>query len=1563
MRLKLSVVFGTSSRDVELSCDVTATIRDVAQLLICSGASSGASTDASAWASTGAIALGDAARAHGELTLLAGPDPGEGRRVLDPAATLGTSGLRSGWYAEVVPEFAATAARLVAVRGTVEVLSGTQAGARFSLIAGANTIGRDERSRIRLEDRSVSRRHADVEVGERIVMRDAGSANGIASSGTRHRALDIESATEVRLGEIVLRITPVAGDAVAPPVLDHRHLHTRAPRVDAPVPVEHQELPSPPCAPTANRFPLVAMLAPAVMGAGLFAMTGSSMSLVMAAFTPLMMVGSWVDHAVAGKRRWRSESRAFARTLAGERARLVESRRREECLRRVETPSLDGIAAEVLARGRLLWARRPDQRFFLSVGLGMGVLPSRTVLDQPARGDAEPAHWAQVQALVDEFRDVGPVPVVEHFGRCGSIGIAGAGETAAGLVRAILVQLAGLHSPADLTIAAVTGDESVGAEWEWLKWLPHVDPIDGPLGVRQLARTPEATLRLLLAAESLISARSAGRGPRVRPAAPAGAPDGDPGSDGDAPPLPIVMVVVLDRGIADDHRARLIGIAEDGPAAGVHVIWLADRIDRLPAACRTFVESGDPAAGVHRVGFVRGGTTVVLDRIEGIGREDAAALARSLASVEDAAVRALDESDLPRSVDLAALHDADLLGGAASILQSWRAGGSIVSEWREGAAREPLPIAAIIGQAASGPVRIDLRAHGPHALVGGTTGSGKSEFLQSWIMSLAANLSPERLTFLLIDYKGGAAFAECVDLPHTVGLVTDLSPHFVRRALASLRAELRYREKVLNEHGAKDLLAMEQRGDPAAPPVLVVVIDELAALAADVPEFIAGIIDVAQRGRSLGLHLIMATQRPAGVITDNLRANTNLRVALRMADESESRDVIGVKDAAGFDIGTPGRAALASGAGSAVQFQAGYLGGRAGDTGPAPRIELRSLVFGDGEALEIAHAGSARHGRAAPKAARDIERVRDAVVAAAREAGLAPPRRPWLDPLPELLALEEVRAAVASTGRREERTGLGASGRAPGVVIGMRDRPDRQAQEAVELELDRVGTIALIGASGTGKTSALLTIAAALGACARSDPAHLYAIDAAGGGLESLRALPTVGAVAPVGDDELVRRILRHVRACVADRSARFAASAASDLDGYRRTTGTGEPRIVLLIDGFSVFREAVEHAATEDAPLRLLEEIMRAGRSVGVHVVLTADRPGALPAPLAANVQRRLVLRLASAQDYVHADVPGEALVTAPPGRAIISGDGHEVQLAVVGGSSDRAEQVRALERLGDRLRAAALAPAPVIRNAPACVGLQELPAEAAGRPVFGIEVRDLESIGMPVSGLGVVAGPAGSGLSTAVLACADAVSRWAELRGEDVERVLLSLVPERANGLAKRAAWDRVAHGAREVAELARELTAALGAPVNPAAVADACAEDGWGSEAVAGGGAPERPVFSVAAAHGVVVVERPTDAEGTEALPALVALAKAARRADVLVLFEFETGAASAAWDLLAAVKQPRWGVALQPDAEDGGSPFREGFGRVRRRDFPPGRGFALEAGRVTPIQVAWPDRAPE
>lgn len=1531
------------AHDIVLSCDVTATVGDVARALIRSGVTRDPELERLA------------AHRRAPVTLLVEPHlpspqvppparvsglPG-GPVLLDPAAPIGASGLRSGSGIRPVLEFGAhaAAARLLPIVGTVEVLSGAQRGATFSLAPGRNVLGREPDSRIHLLDQSVSRRHAEivglVGRGERspgLLLRDLGSANGTSVGGEPRGELPIERPTEVRLGDVALNIMPYPrspSESVPSSALAHVIPHIRPPRIEPRFPSTRRELPAPPRQREPHRLPVLAMLAPMVMGAAMFAITGSSMSLIMVAFSPMMMVGSWLDGTLGERRRLARDLHRFREALAREDEELSELRRSEVAERARETPGSSEIREAIERRDELLWTRRPEHGSFLELRFGEGALPSRTELSQPARGDAPTGYSDELRGLLARHRRVAPVPVTERLDRCGAVGVAGDSEQVGGMVRSLVLQLIGLHSPHELTLACFAGPGHERA-WGWLKWLPHVDPVAGPIPHWQLADSPEGSAGLLLALEALLQDRGvpnsgAGFGPRTDANTRSGSTVGDPTAGRQ---LPVVVVLVLDSTMVD--RARLIALAERGPSAGVHLIWAADDTALLPAACRTFVDLGPKGGPAARVGFVGSGEIVPLHRAESVAIADALRAARTLCPVEDAAIRPVDESDLPGSVNLRDLHDIDLLGGAEVIADAWARSGSLVSSWRQGEEREPTPLAAVVGQGGDGRTVIDLRAHGPHALVGGTTGAGKSEFLQSWIMSLAATVSPQRVTFLLVDYKGGAAFAECAELPHTVGLVTDLSPRLVRRALTSLRAELRYREELLAQRSAKDLAALEHRSDPAAPPALIIVIDEFAALTNEVPEFVDGVVDIAQRGRSLGLHLVMATQRPAGVITDNLRANTNLRIALRMADEADSSDVIGVRDAAFFPLDRPGRAAIKIGPGTIAHFQTGYLGGRASEEPRAADIAVRALGFGESRPWDIPV--EPRRRRASAAVPRDIERLLSSIVAAAGLAGIDAPRRPWLDELPALLSLDSLAVAASSSGED-------LPGDTP--AIGLCDDPAAQRQLPLRIPFETVGNLAVVGAGGTGKTSALLTLATALSADPQGSPVQIYAIDAAGGSLDVLRALPTVGAVASLRDAELMQRVLRHLAELIAARGPRFAAARAGGLAAFRGAPGSErEPRVFLLIDGFAAMRQAAETTPTLGTLLELLTEIMAAGRALGVHVVMTADRPSAIPATLAASLQRRLVLRLANPSDYGYLEVDGDALEGAGPGRAVEAGDAREIQLALAAECRDGmraeavglAEQSAAIEALAAALRRRGVAEAPQVINAPERIPLETLPPSLRDRPVYGIETRDLAPVTLPLAGLGVVAGPRGSGLSNALRSCRAALARLVEGRGGSLDAVLLTFADD---GLRQAGDWSRIASGVEEVARAADELIAGMGSRPRASQKAGA---------------------FPRSGRRGLIVVEHPAQAEETDALPRLAALAKLARRANALVLFEFETGTAGGIWELFSALKQPAWGLSLQPDEGEAQTPFREDLGRVKRADFAPGRGFAIEAGRVTPVQVA-------
>ena len=338
-----------------------------------------------------------------------------------------------------------------------------------------------------------------------------------------------------------------------------------------------------------------------------------------------------------------------------------------------------------------------------------------------------------------------------------------------------------------------------------------------------------------------------------------------------------------------------------------------------------------------------------------------------------------------------------------------------------GDGRRSLSCEVVVG--AHGAVAIDLVKHGPHAVVGGTTGSGKSELLISWVLAMAAAYAPNLVTFLLVDFKGGSTFAGLARLPHTVGIITDLNEQAASRALASLRAELRYRERVLADAGARsiDELPGELPGGlPGGSAVtslarLVIVIDELAAMMTDFPELHTLFSDIAARGRSLGVHLILCTQRPAAVVRDAVLANTDLRVSLRVNNRADSVAVVGTDAAASLPASLGGRAII-SGAG------------------------------GETQTVQVA-----------------IAEPTDTALVAERWPGPWNPRRPWCDPLPAVIRLAAIDGARGS------------------IAFGMMDLPHEQRQLPAVYDPVEHGHLVILGAQRSGKSTVLATLAEAAG--------------------------------------------------------------------------------------------------------------------------------------------------------------------------------------------------------------------------------------------------------------------------------------------------------------------------------------------------------------------------------------------------------------------------------------------------------------------------------------------------
>lgn len=748
------------------------------------------------------------------------------------------------------------------------------------------------------------------------------------------------------------------------------------------------------------------------------------------------------------------------------------------------------------------------------------------------------------------------------------LGIVGPRPAVLGVARALICQLAVLIPPAGLRLLLVSSDTRL-ADWRWCRWLPQLEGVIVP-GERVPAR--------LLAALSGVPAAGTGPTPRT--------------------------VVVLDGPVDQATAALVAGAAEQAVRLDLAG---SEAALALPALARLQVAGETGSGGRLRLPGADHERPVDLDTV---GAPTADRIARDLARL---AVPA-STGELP---DAARLLDLPTAG-----LNLTPPGEQVSGTWDRGRSR----LLATVGAGGEGPVRIDLVADGPHTLVAGTTGAGKSELLQTLVASLAQHHPPDRCSFLLIDYKGGAAFGEAAALPHTVGMLTDLDSQSTARALRSLSAELTRRERLLAEHGARDLAALPA---PVAASRLVIVVDEFATLAEELPGFISGLVGIAQRGRSLGVHLVLATQRPAGVVSPEIRANCSLRICLRTTDESDARDVLGSTLPAHLPPDRPGRAYLRAGNGPAVLLQVAQVSGR---SAPAvapltvtrcswpPRLDALQRGATDGEGPS------------------DLQRLVGALAERARADGVHPPHRPWLPPLPDELPA----AALAPW--------------APGAPasrlrVGLRDSPDVQRQTPLELDLDAGGGWLVVGGPRSGRTTALRTV---LGEAVHHLPPgrlQVHVLDHGGGSLAALaQSLPHTGTT--VGRDD-------------AHRTVRLLARLTEEVDRRRGGVGRPGPLLLLLVDGYESVTAQLESAdpATGAAPLLRLA---RDGAAVGLTVALTAERavPGGR---LAGAVRERLVLPLPDRADYAVAGVAGRAVPGhRPPGRALVGEEAAECQLAL---------------------------------------------------------------------------------------------------------------------------------------------------------------------------------------------------------------------------------------------------------------------------------------------------------
>ncbi|PAZ14867.1 type VII secretion protein EccC [Streptomyces sp. SA15] len=999
----------------------------------------------------------------------------------------------------------------------------------------------------------------------------------------------------------------------------------RPPRV-LPSEVSTQEivLQPPPELPRGNQDSVLMQLLPTLGmgGSVVFFFTSGQpfmriMGMIMIASTIAMSIAMVVRFRRGNQGQLADIRRDYLSYLAQTRRRAVDTAKAQRDAQYFLHPSPEQLWA-LVAEGSRVWERRPGDEDFAQVRIGLGSQSLASALVAPETAPVEqlePLTAGAMQRFLAVHSTLDDLPMAVSLRAFYHVTISGEPQSVRSSARAMAGSLAALHSPEDLLIVVAAGREAL-PHWEWAKWLPHVQApgaVDGA-GSRRLIDSDTREL------ENLLATRLTGR-PRFHP---------------NAAPLPEEphIVVVLDG----------LSLPPDSVLANPEGLQGVTVLEVVPGELTT--GGGELSIVVQpEVLHLESGHGVVYEGTpDALSYESAEALARQLAPLRMASG---GDDDEPL---LANLEFTDLLnlGDAASV--------DTQRTWRPRSLAERLRVPIGVGEDGR-PVMLDLKeaaqeGMGPHGLCVGATGSGKSELLRTLVLGLAVTHSSETLNFVLADFKGGATFAGMAQMPHVAAVITNLADDLtlVDRMGDSIRGELNRRQEMLRDAGnyanIHDYEKARAAGAALQPiPSLVLVIDEFSELLTAKPDFIEMFVQIGRIGRSLGVHLLLASQRLEEGRLRGLETYLSYRVGLRTFSAAESRAAIGVPDA--YELpNVPGSGILKHGTGEMVRFKAAYVSGvyRSGTQraalggGPLP-MDRQPVLFTAAE-VPVQYVPvpqqrpSASDGPEVDDALADT--VLDVIVRRLEAQGPAA-HQVWLPPLDSPPSLDGLLPGLTAVqGRGLTQPGYDGAGRLV-VPAGLVDKPYEQRRDPLWLDFSgAAGHMQILGGPQSGKSTLVRTLISAFALTHTPHEVQFYGLDFGGGGMAAVAGLPHVGGVASRLDPERVRRTVAEVYGVLTRREEYFRSSGISSIADFRARRARGDISVTdqpwgdvfLVIDGWGNFR------ADYEAMDQVILDIAARGLGYGIHLILTASRSMEVRANLKDHLMNRLELRLGDTMD-----------------------------------------------------------------------------------------------------------------------------------------------------------------------------------------------------------------------------------------------------------------------------------------------------------------------------------------
>lgn len=997
-------------------------------------------------------------------------------------------------------------------------------------------------------------------------------------------------------------------------------IYHRSPRIRESLPVDEVRLSHLPNKPQkfsirkANFLPLLS--SGAMAGASIAMSTFSPAMLAMRAAMMISPVGSLIGNSNKKARKMlmveeEERFRKYADYIAGEKAHIRAIGEKQREITNQENPAPEICETILNKMSTSLWERTATDSDFLQVRMGAGYAPLCVEVKPPT--DVNDFHMERdeleelTDRIIQETHLVDDVPARLDLLKYSSVGVIGNRRKVTDLLKNLLVSLSTLHFFRDVRIVGVFDPEEE-EEWKSMRWLPHI--WDDELQTRYLSFDP-------LTAESFESATLSGEKDHVDSyakfrekvnsiLAERKDPDFQAKWKNGMSPVPHYIFLFASR---KKTECFLPMLSENDPAMGISTIFLYDEQYYLPNFCQYIVNVDDPYDDRTATAFYkyRADEKMWFTMDPPIPQRKFDVFCRQMSAIEaeDAAAR----GQIPSSLTFLQCMDVNRVRDL-NVLERWKKNDSAVN------------ITAPLGEGEGGKLfSLSLHRHCSHGLVAGMTGSGKSELLISWLLSIACNYHPEDVSFVVIDYKGGSTAYALEKLPHVCGIITDVGSG-IDRCMQSLEYELRRREDIFASVGAKDIkeyIKGHHKGEfQEAVPRLLIVFDEFKELIKERPVVKKMVDSIAAKGSSLGVHLILATQSPADAVDEGTWNNTQYQICMKVQNAAASKVMIHEPDAA--MITQAGRAYVRVGTSEKAEtfalIQSAWSGAPYRENKEQGALKVRYVTM-DGSRIKTVEENHTRF----VSDKKEIEAVIAYIAKTAQAAGIEKQPSPWKTELPDLFSWKKLPVEGSFDGEKWEMT------EAPwlSVPVGIFDRPELQMQGVQYMDFLKEGNFGVFGSSQTGKTSLLRTIATSL--CRMYSPRdiHLYIIaDMAG-----MEAFPQVGGVVGSGQEEKLGKLINMLISFLEERRKIFNQERVDSLKAYRELVSEEMPAVFVLIDRFSGILESNQDY--KDVFVRLFSE----GPSKGIYFVYTGVNNTGVPYKLTANVSGAISFMQADRSEY----------------------------------------------------------------------------------------------------------------------------------------------------------------------------------------------------------------------------------------------------------------------------------------------------------------------------------------